>query len=239
MPYVFPPESLPLPLVAASSSKGAAVPHRVCDDCYSLVMGQRRPSASALSASGIVTSPASSLPALSSSLSSQSASSSSSRGDTRVCRPKALSSPQRPKLSRSATAPLIPGSPASSTAPPRRRRNPTTVRSSSPTPSSSSTSRTQPTDLGVLESYPLKMSSQGCKITGAAVWSPRTTSIRIELRQQSETRNIRISSLCDDDDDDDESPALRRGVVVHGEIQLRTPIEPKSLRTGGPNWSTF
>ncbi|KAG8960441.1 hypothetical protein FRC03_006524 [Tulasnella sp. 419] len=241
MPFIIPPSSMPLYLLAASAPPGALVNARVCDDCYNTIHGSR---SSTRARSPLATE--SCIVAASSSQPKPTSTASTSSALLPAFSPSSLSSSSSASLLASPVDAPIPPSTRSTGSRHRSRRPLSRSNSSTTVPQSPTVRRTSihstdsnrgtsvvdnntPKDLGVLDSYPLKISSQGCKLTGAAVWSPRHIPHKYDAPHV-----VVAASLPTDEDDEHDNHCIR----VNGEFQVRAPVQDPVISTG-PEWSTF
>ncbi|KAG8907471.1 hypothetical protein FRB99_004047 [Tulasnella sp. 403] len=181
---------------------------------------------------------------------------------TFVAKPRHLRSTSRPNISRTRSSPLIPSSPLASRRDSIRSGSdgaPLTTRSVSPSssvPSSrrtsvaTTTSQTSYADLGVLSEYPLKVSSRGCKQSGAAFWKPKPLARRVDSPVRYDSPAIRVirqpvreedEDACEDEDDEGAPPVMpvRRTIRIFRDVSHKAPFASPDLQREKDCISTF
>ncbi|KAG9019294.1 hypothetical protein FRB90_004301 [Tulasnella sp. 427] len=264
MKFIHPPANIPMPLLAVSSPTGGLVPSRVCDDCYAYLNNQPIPSVTLIreaAATALPTRPSplrTSTPSVDSvpSLSHSPSGSSSNASSQQLCYPAGTTFVKKPRhLRRSHTSA---SSRSKGPSPIVARRDSLNARSPSPAltapqtraspvpqvPVPMSLQPAQPVDyssLGVLAEYPLKISSKGCKASGAAFWNPKLarrieSPIRYEAPDPRRPLYVQLKEQEDlyntDEEEDDSVPAIpRRKLLTRDYFQVR----PGDCTFGAPH----
>ncbi|KAH8101586.1 FYVE zinc finger-domain-containing protein [Cristinia sonorae] len=216
--FLHPPKHVPIVTFHSPTSPVRSV--RVCDECWDQIHGCKSNHSPVLERSVPLA------------FTRQSYSAASSLSGSPITPPDALPAlpvlPPRPSMRRAHTSPRIPqhtGSP---------------LRTSSPLPPnvvSISGAHITESDLGELETYPLRHASAICKATGGGRWEPKPVVRIIGQRVPGYKAPYEL-----DLEREEEEQRIRRAnpILRDGDFQLRVPRELEPCSPGGPNTlSTF